>query len=113
MAKAVSKHFKAKTKWEKNACNSPLQGCGAILFKVFNKMLFDWVIDNGYFNKIKFCVPVHDEINVECSKEIAEEVSIKIQEIMKEAAKPFLHTLELDADISKNDDGTLPTHWVH
>lgn len=113
VAKAVSKHFKAKTKWEKNACNSPLQGCGAILFKVFNKMLFDWVIDNGYFNKIKFCVPVHDEINVECSKEIAEEVSIKIQEIMKEAAKPFLHTLELDADISRNDDGTLPTHWVH
>ena len=32
---------------------------------------------------------------------------------MKEAAKPFLHTLELDADISRNDDGTLPTHWVH
>lgn len=26
IAKSVSSHFKAKTKWEKNACNSPLQG---------------------------------------------------------------------------------------
>jgi DNA polymerase I-like protein with 3'-5' exonuclease and polymerase domains len=26
VARKVSKHFKAKTKWEKNACNSPLQG---------------------------------------------------------------------------------------
>ena len=34
IAKDVSKHFKAKTKWEKNACNSPLQGCGAIIFKI-------------------------------------------------------------------------------
>lgn len=107
IAKAVSKHFKAKTKWEKNACNSPLQGSGAALFKMFNKMLFDWIVDNGYFNIVKFCVPVHDEINVECPKAMAQEISDKIQEIMKEAAKPLLHTLEL------NSDSTISDHWVH
>lgn len=107
IAKKVSQHFKAKTKWEKNACNSPLQGSGAIIFKVFNKMLFDWVLEKGYFNIVKFCVPVHDEINVECPKELEKEVSEKIQEIMKEAAKPFLKRLELDSDASISD------HWIH
>lgn len=107
IANAVSTHFKAKTKWEKNACNSPLQGSGACIFKLFNKMLFDWVVDNGYFNIVKFCIPVHDEINVECPKEMAQEISDKVQEIMKEAAKPFLSTLELDSDSSISD------HWIH
>lgn len=101
VANAVSTHFKAKTKWEKNACNSPLQGSGACIFKIFNKVLFDWIVEKGYFNKVKFCIPVHDEINVECPKEIAEEVTAKIQEIMKEAAKPFLHTLELDSNVAR------------
>lgn len=107
IAKAVSKHFKAKTKWEKNACNSPLQGTGAILFKMFNRKLFDWVVENNYFNIIKFCVPVHDEINVECPEEMKQMVANKIQEIMKESAKPFLTTLELDSDASISD------HWIH
>ena len=56
---------------------------------------------------VKFCIPVHDEINVECPKEMAQEVSDKVQEIMKEAAKPFLSTLELDSDSSISD------HWIH
>ena len=107
VARFVSKHFKAKTKWEKNACNSPLQGSGAVIFKIFNKMLFDWVVDNGYFNIVKFCVPVHDEINVECPIEMQDMVAAKIQEIMKEAAKPFLTKLELDSDASISD------HWIH
>ena len=101
VSKFVSKHFKAKTKWEKNACNSPLQGCGAAIFKIFNKMLFDWVIDNNYFNIVKFCIPVHDEINAECPTQLGEVVREKIQEIMKEAARPFLKTLELDSDSSR------------
>ena len=107
IAKAVSKHFKAKTKWEKNACNSPLQGCGAIIFKRFNKMLFDWIVDNGYFNTVKFCIPVHDEINVECPLEMADMVKDKIQEVMKEAASPFLKSLTLESDASVSD------HWIH
>lgn len=107
IAKFVSKHFKAKTKWEKNACNSPLQGSGAVIFKIFNRMLFDWVVDNGYFNTIKFCVPVHDEINVECPIEIKDIVATKIQEVMKAAAKPFLSKLTLDSDASISD------HWIH
>lgn len=74
---------------------------GAIIFKIFNRMMFNWVIENGYFNKVKFCIPAHDEINIECPKEIDEVVASKIHACMVEAAKPFLHTLNLEADISR------------
>ena len=107
IAKKVSTHFKAKTKYEKNACNSPLQGSGAIIFKIFCKMLFDWVVDKGYFNIVKFCIPVHDELNIECPKELQEVADAKLGEVMKEAAKPFLKTLVLDSDSEVSD------HWVH
>lgn len=107
IAKKVSVHFKAKTKYEKNACNSPLQGSGACIFKIFNKMYFDWIVDNGYFNIIKFCIPVHDEINVECPADLVEIADKKLGEIMKEAGKPFLKTLELDSDAEISD------HWIH
>lgn len=107
IAKKVSTHFKAKTKYEKNACNSPLQGSGACIFKIFNKMYFDWVVDNGYFNIIKFCIPVHDEINIEVPNDLVEIADKKLSEVMKDAAKPFLQTLELDSDAEVSD------HWVH
>lgn len=107
IAKGVSKHFKAKTKWEKNSCNSPLQGSGAIIFKIFNRMLFNWIVDNGYFNIIKFCIPVHDEICLECPEEMKEMVTAKVQEVMRDAAKPFLKTLVLDSDAEVSD------HWIH
>ena len=38
---------------------------------------------------------------------LKDKVSEKIQEIMKEAAKPFLKKLELDSDASISD------HWIH
>ena len=107
IAALVKIHFKAKTKWEKNACNSPLQGLGAIIFKQFNTNLFNWIVENNYFNIIKFCVPVHDEINVECPNELTEIVTNKIKETMTNAGKPYLKTLQLDSDAEISD------HWVH
>ena len=33
---------------------------GAICLKDAATALFNWVVDNGYFNKVKFCAFVHD-----------------------------------------------------
>lgn len=107
VAQKVSRHFRAKTKWEKNSCNSPLQGTGAIIFKVFSTKLFYWVLDNNLFNIVKFCIPVHDEINVESPTEMAQEVSDKIQEIMKIEGTAFCQTLTLDSE------STISDHWIH
>lgn len=107
IAKKVSTHFKAKTKWEKNACNSPLQGLGAIIFKRFNTHLFNWILENNYFNIVKFCIPVHDEINLEVPTELTDLVKNKTQELMTKAATAYLSTLTLDSDAEVSD------HWVH
>jgi len=64
-------------------------------------------VDNGYFNIVKLCIPVHDETNVEAPKEIAETVRNTIQTIMKAEAQPFLKSLTLDSDASVSD------HWIH
>ena len=70
-------------------------------------MYFDWIVDNGYFNIIKLCIPVHDETNVECPADLVEIADKKLAEVMKEAGKPFLKTLELDSDAEISD------HWIH
>ena len=42
--------------------------------------LFRWVVDNNLFGKVKFCIPCHDEANLEAPEEIAEEVANKLYE---------------------------------
>lgn len=107
VAKKVGTHFKAKTKWEKNACNSPLQGTGAVLYKIFSANLFKWIVENGYFKTIKFCVPVHDELNIEAPIELADIASKQLEKEMKDAGIPFCTTLKLSAE------STISNHWIH
>ena len=107
VAQRVGRHFKARTKWEKNACNSPLQGTGAIIFKIFNRKFFEWIIENNLFGKVRLCVPAHDEINFECPEERAQEIAQVCQKLMEEAGRPFCTALPMPADISIAD------FWVH
>ncbi len=53
------------------------------------------------------------EINCEAPEEIAEEVASKLHSIMKDAGAFFVKKVTLDAEISRNEDGSLPDHWVH
>lgn len=100
-------HFAARSKWDKNAVNSTTQGLGAVIFKQFNYELYKWIIAKGYFNKVKFCVPVHDEICLECPKELTEEVVTKTKYFMESVGALYCHKLPLPAEESVAD------HWVH
>jgi len=103
----VKKYFIIKSQWEKNSINYRIQNRGAMCFKFASIKLFRWICENNYQNIVKMCVPVHDEFNLECPKEMAEEVSKKLIECMEEGAKPFCKRLHLGADCDIND------HWVH
>ena len=103
----VKKFFIIKSQWEKNSINYRIQNRGAMCFKFASIKLFRWICENNYQNIVKMCVPVHDEFNLECPKEMAEEVSKKLIECMEEGAKPFCKRLHLGADCDIND------HWVH
>ena len=103
----VKKYFLIKSQWEKNSINYRIQNRGALCFKFASIKLFRWICENNYQNIVKMCVPVHDEFNLECPKEMAEEVSKKLVQCMEEGAKPFCKRLHLGADVDIND------HWVH
>lgn len=57
--------------------------------------------------KVKYCIPVHDEINLEAPEEIAEEVAKILVQCMESGGKPFCTRAPLTADISIGD------HWIH
>lgn len=90
-------HFAARNKWDKNSVNSTTQGLGAVIFKDFNYELYKWVIQNGYFNKVKFCVPVHDEICLEAPEELTDIVVAATKHFMESTGAKYCHRLPLPA----------------
>ena len=74
---------------------------------------FYFLRDNQLFNKVKICVTPYDEINCEAPEEIAEEIATTLYNCMIKAGAFFCKRCKLDADISRLEDGSLPTYWVH
>ena len=62
---------------------------------------------------VKICVAPYDEINLEAPEEMAEKIAKVVYTCMVEAGKIFCTKCKLDADISRNKDGSLPDHWIH
>lgn len=93
----ADEHFKARSKWDKNSVNSTTQGLGAVIFKGFNYRLMMWILENGYFNIVKFCVPAHDEICLEAPEELTDEVVKITKYIMESEGAKYCHRLPLPA----------------
>lgn len=107
VAMEVREHFKAASAWDRAALNSPTQGGGAILLKVAATRLFNWIIDNGYFNVIKLVNFTHDEINSEFPEELNDTYPKLVEKFMLEAGAMFYHKLPIPAEASVGD------HWIH
>ena len=109
----VRHYFKRKSASERQSINYPIQSRGSAIFKICAVNLFNWVVKNGLFGKVKFCIPAHDEFNIEAPEEIAEAVANKLHECMVKAGKFICRIVPLDAEVSRLKDGTLPTYWIH
>ena len=109
----VRHYFKRKSASERQSINYPIQSRGSAIFKICAVNLFNWVVKNGLFGKVKFCIPAHDEFNIEAPEEIAEEAANKLHECMVKAGKFICKIVPLDAEVSRLKDGTLPTYWIH
>lgn len=106
--KMVRKHMSAGHDWfNKNVLNYPIQGGSAIVLKQAAADLFRWIVKNGYFGKIMFCVFVHDEIDCECPKRMAEKFSKVLEEIMEHAAGMYYKKLKIPAECS------VGSYWIH
>ena len=97
-SKEADEHFMARNKYDKNSVNSTTQGLGAVIFKEFTYALYRWILDKGYQNKVKFCVPVHDEICEECPKELTQEVVTATKHFMETIGAKYCHKLSLPAE---------------
>lgn len=106
VAREVSMHFKAASKWDRKSLNSPTQGLGAIILKESQINIFNWVVDNGYFGKILLCNLTHDECNWEYPKTIVEFPNI-VQSNMEDTAAKYCKTLPIPAE------PTISNHWIH
>lgn len=74
---------------------------------------FEYLRNNNLLFKVLITVTPYDEINCEAPEEIAEDVASTLYRIMVEAGAFFVRKCKLDAEISRDKDGTLPVHWVH
>lgn len=113
IVKEVKYYFKRKAASERQSINYPIQSRASAIYKIAMINFFKWVVDNNLFGVVKFCIPCHDETNLEAPESIAEEVASKLYECMIKAGKFICKLVPLDADISRLPDGSLPNYWIH
>lgn len=104
---AVRRLARRKAESEKQSINYPIQAAGALCFKLASIKLFNWLLKNNLLFTVKYCIPVHDEINLEAPEEISQEVADILVKCMVSAGKPFCTRAHLGADVE------VANHWVH
>lgn len=103
----VKHYMQRKAASEKQSINYRIQNRGAMCFKLSSIKLFNWIVDHKLIDKVKMCVPAHDEFNLECPVAIKEQIGKVLIDCMIAGGKPFCPNVFLGADIDIND------HWVH
>ncbi len=103
----MSKYNAAKNEIARLAQNYPIQGSSADITKYAGILFLREILKRDWWMKVKIVNLVHDEILVECPKEIVEEVKEVLIKSMTEAGNPFCRVLPLSAD------ALVGEHWVH
>lgn len=109
----VRHFFKRKSASEKQSINYPIQATGSQCLRFSMIYFFEYLRQNDLIGKVKICVAPYDEINCEAPDEVADSVAKALYDCMVRAGAIFCTRCKLDADVSYNEDGSLPTHWVH
>lgn len=93
----VSSFFRAKSEIERKAINYKIQGTAAYMTKLALYYVYQYILQNNLFNIVFVCNIVHDEIILECPKEMAPEISAMLKKSMEDAGKYFCSTIPLTA----------------
>ena len=96
--KEVSQFFKLKSEYQRLCLNNPIQSRAAHQIKYATCLLFDWIVENNLQWKILICNSVHDELVIECIKELSEISKEKVQQFMRDGGNHYLKTLKIKAD---------------
>lgn len=107
IAQEVKQYFQTIGKYGRLARNAPSQGSSSIMTKLATIDLFNWIIDNGYFNKILLVNITHDEINTEFPEELKDSYPQLVQSIMAKAGSMLCTKVEVSAEASVGE------FWIH
>lgn len=80
---------------------------GCIILKDSAIAMFDWVVDNGYFGKVKLCNLVHDEHLWEFPEELKDTFPKLLEKTMLESAAKYCKKLPIPAEAE------VGTCWIH
>lgn len=103
----VKEYFKLRGIIERRSYNYRVQGSSADITKEALILLFNYIVENNYFKKVLIPNVVHDEILVECPKELEEEFKSKVVECMELAGSKYFTRVKLGASCDAGD------HWIH
>jgi DNA polymerase-1 len=84
--------------------NMIIQGTGADMVKLALVLIYR---DNPFGNKLKVLLQIHDEIVLECDKDIANEAVAFVKEKMLEAEDSFLKVVKSKVDVKYSE------YWEH
>jgi len=107
LVQRVRTHFKAASKYDRMARNSPCQGTAAIILKDSMTTVFNWVVDNDYFGKILLVNCTHDEANWEFPEELRGSFPDFLRVTMEQAAAKYCKRLPIPASEE------VHTFWKH
>lgn len=93
-----------RSKAQRNAVNGPIQGTGADILKRSLRLFYDATKDNQ--KDVKIVNVVHDQIDLEVRKDLAEEMKDVLRQCMIQAGSEFVKDVEIKVDSKIN------THWV-
>ena len=103
----ISKYFSKKGDIERMGLNFRIQGTSADISKIAGVYMYEWIIKNNYWGIVKICVPLHDELFLECPEEIGELVKNNLIESMIKASKVFCKKIPFSVD------AVIADHWMH
>lgn len=109
----VKHFFKRKSASEKQSINYCIQATGSMCLRLSLIHFFYYLRDHNLLGVVKICVCPYDEINCEAPEAIAEDIAKVLYNCMVKAGAYFCTRCKLDADISRLEDGSLPSYWIH
>lgn len=106
-------YYKRLSESDRQSINYPIQHTGALCSMTAQIIFFNTLKAKDWLFKVLITVTPYDEINCEAPEEIAEEVTDILHKCMVKAGSYYCTRCKLDAEVSRDKDGNLPTYWIH
>jgi len=94
----VSKYFKLRGNISRMALNYPIQGSSACITKLAGILIFNYIIKNNLQGTVLFVNIIHDEILLECPKEMGDTMKKVVEDCMSRAGDVYCKLVPLKAE---------------